>query len=54
MGQYQNDKKHGWGMYTWKDGSSYQGQRAAGKQHGQGRYQSEQQVKYGRWEQGER
>ena len=31
-----NDKKHGYGIYTYPDGRSYKGQWADGKQHGEG------------------
>jgi len=31
-----NDKKHGYGVYTWADGRKYEGEWVAGKQHGRG------------------
>jgi len=30
-GEYVNDKKHGYGIYTYPDGRSYKGQWASGK-----------------------
>ena len=37
-GEYLNDKKHGFGVYTWADGRQYHGMWKDGKQHGEGKY----------------
>ena len=36
MGEYKDDKKHGYGIYKWADGRLYLGQWMRGKQHGRG------------------
>ena len=33
-GEYLNDNKHGFGIYTWADGKQYIGEWYEGKQHG--------------------
>jgi hypothetical protein len=38
VGEYLNDKKHGRGVFTWKDGRKYDGEWKEGKQNGKGRY----------------
>jgi len=46
-----NDKKHGYGIYTYPDGRSYKGQWADGKQHGEGVFITPQgQSRKGIWE----
>lgn len=37
-GDYHNDKKEGFGIYTWADGRQYHGMWKDGKQHGEGKY----------------
>ena len=37
-GDYLNDKKSGFGIYTWADGRQYHGMWKDGKQHGEGKY----------------
>ena len=36
-GEYQNDLKHGWGVYKWADGKHFEGEWMNGKQHGKGK-----------------
>lgn len=36
MGEYENDKKHGYGEYFWQDGSCYKGHWNEGLKHGKG------------------
>ena len=38
MGDYKNDKKQGFGVFTWPDGRMYEGEWFDGKQHGKGTY----------------
>ena len=38
MGEYKDDKKHGYGIYKWADGRLYLGQWMKGKQNGLGIY----------------
>ena len=38
VGEYKNDKKHGWGTYIYPDGEKYVGEYKDGKRHGQGTY----------------
>jgi len=40
MGEYKDDKKHGYGIYKWADGRLYLGQWMRGKQHGLGIYKT--------------
>ena len=55
MGEYKDDKKHGYGIYKWADGRLYLGQWMRGKQHGLGIYKTaETAFKYGLWEEGKR
>lgn len=55
MGEYKDDKKHGYGIYKWADGRLYLGQWMRGKQHGLGIYKTaETNFKYGLWEEGKR
>ena len=37
-GEWQDDLKHGWGMFKWKDGSSYEGAWADDKMSGRGTF----------------
>ena len=55
-GQYQKDKKEGYGVYHWVDGRRYEGWWHKGKQHGLGTYidKTKENVKYGLWENGKR
>mmetsp|Transcript_95698 Transcript_95698/g.219319 ORF Transcript_95698/g.219319 Transcript_95698/m.219319 type:complete len:85 (-) Transcript_95698:217-471(-) len=39
-GQYVDDKKEGFGKFTWADGRSYEGQWSGGKRSGKGVYTS--------------
>ena len=53
--RYVNDKKEGFGLYTWVDGRRYEGQWVKGKQHGRGKYfGTDGSIKYGTWEDGKR
>ncbi len=55
MGEYKDDKKHGYGIYKWADGRLYLGHWMKGKQHGLGIYKTQESVfKYGLWEEGKR
>jgi hypothetical protein len=54
-GDYENDKKHGQGTYSWPDGKAYEGQWQNGKQHGEAKFtNSKGRSKLGVWENGER
>ena len=48
------DKKHGHGVYTWADGKRYDGMWENGRQHGEGKYISDDKVKLGIWKEGKR
>ena len=37
-GEWQNDLKHGQGIYRWKSGQIYEGGYQNGKMHGQGKF----------------
>ncbi|CAD8093980.1 unnamed protein product [Paramecium sonneborni] len=53
--EYDNDKKHGKGVFKWEDGRKYAGCWKQNKQHGIGIYLSNQNVeKIGYWEEGVR
>jgi hypothetical protein len=55
MGEYKDDKKHGYGIYKWADGRLYLGYWSKGKQHGLGIYKTvDTNFKYGLWEEGKR
>ena len=55
MGEYKDDKKHGYGIYKWADGRLYLGNWMRGKQHGLGIYKTaDTAFKYGLWEEGKR
>ena len=55
MGEYKDDKKHGYGIYKWTDGRLYLGYWMKGKQHGLGIYKTATTTfKYGLWEEGKR
>ena len=55
MGEYKDDKKHGYGIYKWADGRLYLGNWMRGKQHGLGIYKTaDTNFKYGLWEEGKR
>lgn len=52
-GFYKEDKKHGYGIYTWSDLKKYAGWWCNGKQHGIGVFISKDgKKKYGIWEDG--
>ena len=54
-GQFVQDKKQGFGIYTWTDGRRYEGWWHKGKQHGFGNYTNKDMVvKSGVWESGKR
>ena len=54
VGEFQNDKKHGYGVYTWADGRMYKGGWNAGKQHGEGVFiDAQQKEKKGEWNMGD-
>ena len=54
-GEYQMDKKHGYGKYIWVDGRIYEGEWKNGKQHGKGTYTlSNGATHAGVWEDGKR
>lgn len=36
VGEYKDDKMHGKGIYTFKDGSIYEGEYLKGEKHGKG------------------
>lgn len=36
-GQFKNGQKHGYGKFTWADGSYYEGQYRNDEKHGEGR-----------------
>ena len=48
-GEYLNDQKHGWGVFTWADGRKYEGFWAEGKQHGEGALMYKGKCKNGIW-----
>ena len=64
VGQYVDDKKHGYGIYTWPDGRAYKGYWKDGKQHGLAEYHiranrpnsetPSMQIRYGLWDGGAR
>jgi hypothetical protein len=37
VGEYQFDKKHGFGIYTWADGRKYAGEWVNSKRNGRGK-----------------
>lgn len=50
-----NDKREGWGTFSWTDGRQYVGEWRAGKQHGKGTYISNDGTsKTGLWEHGKK
>ena len=50
-----NDKREGWGTFSWTDGRKYVGEWRAGKQHGKGTYIScDGTSKAGLWEAGKK
>lgn len=50
-----DDRKHGYGVYTWADGRQYAGNWKNGKQHGEGVYRlANGTEKNGLWEDGKR
>ena len=52
-GDYENDLKHGRGVYSYPDKSFYDGEWHKGKQHGQGKYvDSSGNAKIGIWSNG--
>jgi len=53
VGQFQNDRCHGYGDQVWSDGSRYRGQWRDGQKHGSGEYISPEELRYaGQWENG--
>lgn len=55
-GQFQLDKKEGYGLYKWTDGRMYEGWWHKGKQHGIGTYHepTKRSIRYGILENGKR
>ena len=54
-GEFSEDKKHGFGIFTWPDGRKYIGHWEKGKQHGTGKYAANNgETKIGEWVQGKR
>ena len=54
-GYYLEDKKHGYGIYTWSDQKRYAGWWSNGKQHGIGIFISKEgKNKLGLWEEGKK
>ncbi len=55
-GFYLEDKKHGYGVYTWSDQKKYSGWWSHGKQHGLGVFFSREGAKrkFGVWEEGKK
>lgn len=54
-GFYSDDKKHGFGIYTWSDSKRYAGWWHSGKQHGLGIFISKEgKKKFGIWEDGKK
>jgi hypothetical protein len=54
-GFYKDDKKHGFGVYTWSDSKKYAGFWSNGKQHGIGVFiNRDGKKKYGLWEDGKK
>ena len=56
LGEYKQDKKHGYGLYKWADGRKYDGFWFKGRQHGLGCYftPKDTSTKHGLWEDGKR
>lgn len=54
-GEYKNDKKHGYGTYTWTDGRKYIGEWVNSKRHGRGKIVSQDgSEREGMWEEDRR
>ena len=56
-GQFEEDKKTGFGIYKWLDGRQYEGYWHKGKQHGLGILFDDKKLfkqRHGLWEQGKR
>jgi hypothetical protein len=54
-GEYEEDKKHGFGTFIWADGRKYIGNWSKGKQHGKGEYyMANGEKKIGEWIDGKR
>jgi hypothetical protein len=53
-GSYKDDKKHGFGSFTWENGRTYEGDWFNGKQHGKGVLIVNGEKKEGMWENGKR
>ena len=51
-GFYQNDKKDGFGIYFWPNNKFYIGFWKEGKQNGSGKYIKDNDIKYGKWKDG--
>lgn len=52
-GELLEGKRHGWGVFHYKDGAVYEGQWKDGQRHGKGTYISASRLKYvGQWEDG--
>jgi len=54
LGNFHEDKKCGYGVFTWPDGKVYKGFWLGGKQHGIGMYTKDGQEKCGIWLNGKR
>ena len=55
IGNYKNDKKDGFGIYSWKiDKKIFIGFWSGGKQDGIGKYMDKKRTKYGIWKNGKR
>ena len=53
-GSIGNDKKEGYGVFTFRDGRVYEGEWKDGKQHGRGLFRKKNITREGIWEDGER
>lgn len=55
LGEYKDDKKHGFGIFTWQDGRKYIGEWKEGKQHGKGCFINQKgEKREGEWADGKR
>jgi len=54
VGQYKEDKKHGYGVFIWPDSRKYEGFWSNGKQHGYGIMVISGVKKFGEWKNGQK